>query len=84
MGTVPKPSAVIRNFVQPDPDHTSKKSQSGPISNSVRIRYSGIGISDHSQLLYFRHESGFSLPVQCPPGYMNTPLSFLPMKRKGV
>jgi hypothetical protein len=43
MGAVPKPCAVIPHFVQPDPDHPTKKSQSGPLSGSVRIRHSSVG-----------------------------------------
>jgi len=52
MGLVPKQGAIIPHFVQPDPNHPPKKSQSGAISGSVRIRDSGVGCPDH----HFRHK----------------------------
>lgn len=60
------------------------KTIAGPLVPEVRGMHVHSMAMTKNLLLYIWHEAGFCLTVQCPPGYMNTPLSFLPMKRKGV
>jgi hypothetical protein len=59
------------------------KTTAGLLVPEVRMQVHSMAMTKNLQL-YIWHEAGFCLTVQYPPGYMNTPLSFLPMKRKGV
>jgi len=54
----------IRHFLRRNSDQRSKKSQSGPIQGSVRIRYSDVGCTIvHREIIYI----GYSLYVSLRP-----------------